>query len=209
MTLAYTGVRQVSRTSKVGNSHSGGTINEVLSTTQEIYDRQGRLYQVKEQAEANATNTTTTYTYDVGNRLSRVQQATSAATQNRWFTYDNRGFLTSEQHPEKGTSGNGTVTYSNYDARGPRAEQDGRPAQPDLHLRPRRAPDAGDRQRRPVAQDVHLWHLRRRRLEDERPAGDGDALQLRGRAVQRHGRDHRDLRLRRAGKGGLRAARRR
>jgi YD repeat-containing protein len=59
----------------------------------------GRLYQVKEQAETNATNTTTTYTYDVGNRLSRVQQATTAGTQNRWFTYDNRGFLSSEQHP--------------------------------------------------------------------------------------------------------------
>jgi YD repeat-containing protein len=118
VTLAYTGVRQVSRTSKVGNSQSSGTINEVLSTTQEFYDRQGRLYQVKEQAEADSTNTTTTYTYDVGNRLSRVQQATSAATQNRWFTYDNRGFLISEQHPEKGASGNGTVTYSSYDARG-------------------------------------------------------------------------------------------
>jgi RHS repeat-associated protein len=118
VTLAYTGVRHVSRTSKVGNSHSNGTIVEVLSTTQEIYDRQGRLYQVKEQAEADSTNTTTTYTYDVGNRLSRVQQATSVATQNRWFTYDNRGFLTSEQHPEKGASGNGTVNYSSYDARG-------------------------------------------------------------------------------------------
>ncbi|HWM95039.1 MAG TPA: RHS repeat-associated core domain-containing protein [Thermoanaerobaculia bacterium] len=118
VTLTYSGVRHVSRTSKVGNSHSGGTINEVLSTTQEIYDRQGRLLQVKEQAESNGTDTITTYSYDVGNRLSRVQQSTSAGTQNRWFTYDNRGFLTSEQHPEKGASGNGVVSYSNYDARG-------------------------------------------------------------------------------------------
>ena len=118
VTLAYSGIRHVSRTSKVGNSISGSTIDEVLSTTQEIYDYQGRLYQVREQAESNGSDTVTTYSYDIGNRLSRVQQATSAGTQNRWFTYDNRGFLTSEQHPEKGASGNGTVTYSNYDARG-------------------------------------------------------------------------------------------
>ena len=118
VSFVYSGIRQVNRTSKVGNSYSAGTINEVLATTQEIYDRQGRLYQVKEQAEADTSNTTTTYSYDVGNRLSRVLQSTSAGTQNRWFTYDNRGFLTSEQHPEKGTTGNGTVTYSNYDARG-------------------------------------------------------------------------------------------
>jgi hypothetical protein len=29
-----------------------------------------------------------------------------------------RGFLTSEQFPELGASGNGTIVYSNYDARG-------------------------------------------------------------------------------------------
>ncbi|MES1243845.1 MAG: RHS repeat-associated core domain-containing protein [Acidobacteriota bacterium] len=118
--LSYLGVRKVSRTSKVGNSITGSTINEVLSTTQELYDRQGRLYQVKEQAETNGNDTTTTYSYDVGNRLSRVQQTAAAGTQNRSFTYDNRGFLTSEQHPEKGDNpgGNGTVTYSQYDARG-------------------------------------------------------------------------------------------
>lgn len=116
--LYYTGVRQVSRNSKVGNALVGGAIDEVIASTQEVYDRQGRLYQVKEQAEADATNTNTYYSYDVGNRLSRVKQVTSKGTQNRWFTYDNRGFLTSEQHPEKGTAGDGIVTYSNYDARG-------------------------------------------------------------------------------------------
>ncbi len=120
VTLAYLGVRKVSRTSKVGNTITGTTINEVLSTTQEFYDRQGRLYQVKEQAESNGNDATTTYFYDAGNRLSRVRQVAVAGTQNRYFTYDNRGFLTSEQHPEKGADpgGNGTVTYSKYDARG-------------------------------------------------------------------------------------------
>ena len=38
--------------------------------------------------------------------------------QGRAFTYDNRGFLNWERHPEKGSSGNGTVNYSDYDARG-------------------------------------------------------------------------------------------
>ncbi len=120
VTLAYLGVRKVSRTSKVGNTITGSTINEVLATTQEFYDRQGRLYQVKEQAESNGNDATTTYFYDVGNRLSRVRQVAVAGTQNRYFTYDNRGFLVSEQHPEKGADpgGNGTVTYSKYDARG-------------------------------------------------------------------------------------------
>lgn len=117
ITFTYTGVRSVARAVKVGTSYSAGTVSESTATTTEVYDRQGRLYQVQEPAEANGT-TTTTYTYDVGNRLTRVQQATSLGTQNRWFTYDQRGFLLSEQHPEKGASGNGTVTYSNYDARG-------------------------------------------------------------------------------------------
>jgi YD repeat-containing protein len=31
---------------------------------------------------------------------------------------DNREFLITEQHPEKGVSGNGTVSYFGYDARG-------------------------------------------------------------------------------------------
>jgi RHS repeat-associated protein len=38
-------------------------------------------------------------------------------SQTRKFTYDNRGFLISEQLPEVGNSGNGTITYE-YDSRG-------------------------------------------------------------------------------------------
>ncbi|MES1244022.1 MAG: RHS repeat-associated core domain-containing protein [Acidobacteriota bacterium] len=120
VTLSYLGARKVTRTARVGNSLTGSAINEVLATTQEFYDRQGRLSEVREQADANGTDTTTTYFYDVGNRLRQVRQATSAGTQNRFFTYDNRGFLTGEQHPEKGADpgGNGVVSYSRYDARG-------------------------------------------------------------------------------------------
>ncbi|MGH9363043.1 MAG: hypothetical protein ACRD2T_14110, partial [Thermoanaerobaculia bacterium] len=127
VTLAYTGVRSVARTVKVGTSFGGGSVGEVAATTTELYDRQGRLRQVLEPAEASGGNTTTTYAYDVGNRLRQVTQATSAGTQTRLFTYDQRGYLLSERHPEKGgASGNGTVFFYNYDSRGHAArKQDG------------------------------------------------------------------------------------
>ena len=53
-------------------------------------------------------------------RLKRVRQGANGSLcgQERLFTYDNRGFLTSEKHPEKGASGNGTVSYLNYYSRG-------------------------------------------------------------------------------------------
>ncbi len=116
--LSYLGDQSVSRTIKVGRTQNAGTVNESPSTSEEIYDRQGRLWRVREPAEPAGTNTTTTYTYDAGNRLTRVSTATSAGTQNRSFGYDGRGFLSSETHPEKGPSGNGTVTYSQHDSRG-------------------------------------------------------------------------------------------
>jgi YD repeat-containing protein len=57
----------------------------------------------------------TEYAYDVGGRLVTVCANKSGTTcgQSRTFTYDNRGLLTSETHPE-----NGTTTYDGYDARG-------------------------------------------------------------------------------------------
>lgn len=47
-----------------------------------------------------------------------MMEAASTLTQIRTFTYDNRGFLLSESHPELGTTGNGTITYSNHDSQG-------------------------------------------------------------------------------------------
>ncbi|HEY6428057.1 MAG TPA: hypothetical protein VIX84_12605, partial [Acidimicrobiales bacterium] len=109
LTLVYHGVRQVDRRVAVA-----GPAGEQLQTTTEIYDRQGRLVQVQEPAGGTVTN----YGYDVGNRLAQVASSGSGTTQVRNFAYDNRGFLKSEQHPEKGPSGNGFVTHSGYDPRG-------------------------------------------------------------------------------------------
>ncbi len=114
VTLSYEGVRKITQTVKVATSTSG----ETNASTIEVYDRYGRLYEVTE-----PTNAKTRHDYDVGNRLVKVcQGATGAGTgtcgQQRLFNYDLRGFLLSEQHPEKGASGNGSVSYYNYDARG-------------------------------------------------------------------------------------------
>ena len=115
VTFSYLGDRQKARTAKVATTqHFDGTIIESSATTTERYDRQGRLWQV-----VQPINLTATHGYDVGNRLKTVALTSGPTTQNRVFTYDNRGFLNSEQHPEKGgPSGNGVVTYSGYDARG-------------------------------------------------------------------------------------------
>jgi RHS repeat-associated protein len=107
--LTYHGVREVDRT--VSIAVAGG---EQGATTREIYDAQGRLQQVQEPA----GGTVTTYGYDVGDRLSSVASTGSGATQTRSFSYDNRGFLLSEQHPEKGFNGNGFVTHGGYDPLG-------------------------------------------------------------------------------------------
>jgi YD repeat-containing protein len=85
-------------------------------TTTERMDRYGRLWYVQE-----PNGTVTAYGYGVTGALGRVCMnatlaggALSTATcgQERRFAYDNRGFLTSETHPE-----NGTISYS-YDASG-------------------------------------------------------------------------------------------
>ena len=114
---AYLGARRTQRTVRIGTAYNAtsGNVTESLATTTEIYDIHGRLAQV---TEPNGVHTT--YRYDGADRLRRVCQGATASTcgQQRHFTYDNRGFLTSEQHPEKGASGNGVVTYSSFDARG-------------------------------------------------------------------------------------------
>lgn len=111
VTLSYQGVRQVSRTVKIATNAGG---SETPSTTTEVYDRHGRLISVTEPSGSGGAAVTTSYGYDVGNRLTSV----STPPQSRSFTYDRAGLLQSETHPEKGASGNGTVSYPQYDSRG-------------------------------------------------------------------------------------------
>jgi hypothetical protein len=118
VTIANGGAQTVTRTVTVGTTLAGGVVSESPATTTERYDRQGRLYQVTEPSGTGGANVTTTYGYDVGNRLSAVSTTSAGVTQTRSFNYDQRGFLLSETHPEKGTAGNGTVSYSLYDSRG-------------------------------------------------------------------------------------------
>lgn len=108
ITFSYTGDRVAVRSATVGTALVGGLVSETSVSITERRDRQGRLSQL-----VDATGTTT-YGYDPAGRLSSV----NLSGQLRSFVYDGRGFLTSETHPEKGASGNGTVTYSRYDAAG-------------------------------------------------------------------------------------------
>lgn len=113
--LDYDGVRRVVRQTKVGT-----TAGETYVAHESVADAFGRLVRVSEPATAAANHLTGAYSYDVAGRLTRVllTAADSGLTQERLFTYDNRGFLLSETHPELGAAGGGTTTYSGFDAAG-------------------------------------------------------------------------------------------
>lgn len=107
VTFTYTGDRVTTRTFAV--AMPGNALDTLVQVTEER-DRSGRLVKVTEDAtEKSGTPLTTEYTYDVGNRLTTVTMATQPS---RTFTYDRRGLLTSEWHPES------NATSYQYDARG-------------------------------------------------------------------------------------------
>jgi YD repeat-containing protein len=114
-TVAFAGIRRVARSVSVGETLSGGTVQPATAMTTEIYDRAGRLIEVDEPD----TISKASYGYDAADRLTSVSMVdlvadpTSAHPQTRSFSYDGRGLLKSEQHPE-----NGTTYYKNYDSRG-------------------------------------------------------------------------------------------
>lgn len=115
-TYAYTGVGMRQRSSLIRTSGTGQTLVQTTSTTTEKYDRRGRLYQVIEPSTTGGA--TTTYAYAPEGQLAQaIMTGGPEGTQTRTFSYDGRGFLVSEQHPELGTSGNGSTTYT-YDATG-------------------------------------------------------------------------------------------
>ncbi|MEP0773367.1 MAG: RHS repeat protein, partial [Acidobacteriota bacterium] len=104
--FAYTGVRLLARTV---------TVSGQAATTEEEYDRHGRLRRLKEPIAAGLE---ATYTYDVGDRLTGATLVGGAQSQNRTWSYDGRGLLRQETVPEIGAEGHGTIFYPRYDARG-------------------------------------------------------------------------------------------
>jgi RHS repeat-associated protein len=102
-TMTYEGVSALTKSATI-HLAAGDTV----VPTRETYDRHGRLL----------STTGASYLYDVGGRLRQVSMAGENGTQYRTFTYDRRGLLMSEMHPELGTSGGSSITYSNYDSLG-------------------------------------------------------------------------------------------
>lgn len=113
--IAYNGTSTVTRTTKVRTGGDATTLTLTDAVTTEEYDRQGRLIRVTEpQQSVGGSRPITEYEYDVGGRLKTVcANKTTSCGQTRTLSYDGRGLLTSETHPESGTT-----TYVAYDARG-------------------------------------------------------------------------------------------
>ncbi|MEO8197599.1 MAG: RHS repeat-associated core domain-containing protein [Thermoanaerobaculia bacterium] len=121
ISFVYSGVRTVQTEQKL--SLTIGAADQCVRR-KERFDRLGRLDRVEEAFSACTAGgtpaTATEYSFDEAGHVVKVCQDKVGTTcnQQRLFSYDNRGFLTSEQHPEKGATGQGLVSYSCYDARG-------------------------------------------------------------------------------------------
>ena len=109
--LTYAGARAVTREVSIASNLVGG---ETRATTVELYDHLGRLFRVWEPSAPGGSSTNTNYFYDAAGRLTSARLLdTDGFVQRRDFSYDGRGFLLSETHPE-----NGLTIYSVYDPRG-------------------------------------------------------------------------------------------
>ncbi len=121
VTFTFAGTRRVTETRQVELATGLGPATRIRQL-----DSHGRIRQLLEpsgQPETKAVSVSggkmvaTDYFYDVGNRLTRIVSG-SSVSQTRQMTYDGRGFLLNESHPEKGISGNGTVYYYDRDSLG-------------------------------------------------------------------------------------------
>ncbi|MEM1206842.1 MAG: hypothetical protein AAGN66_26650, partial [Acidobacteriota bacterium] len=110
--ITHEGVRRVTTKVKVARPWGEAYVSRVREA-----DSHGRLRRTEEPSGPQDAMTPTTYAYDVASRLTRVRSG-SGTVQERLYVYDNRGFLLSETHPEKGATGNGTVTYGARDSQG-------------------------------------------------------------------------------------------
>ena len=109
-TTQYTGGSNVTSLVSVATSRSGSAFGYTTSTTSQDLDSQGRVLAVTE-----SNGVKTSYGYDIGGHLASVcmNDSGGGCGQVRSFSYDNRGFLVSESHPE-----NGTTSYLQTDSRG-------------------------------------------------------------------------------------------
>jgi len=125
--LSYQGVREVRRTRQIATGAENGAL--APSTTIEQYDANGRLVRVIEPLTCRSAispcpdadrGPVSEYSYNVLGNLARVcgNAVNGNCTQLRLFNYDGRGFLTSEQTPERGVNGNAITGHSLYDSRG-------------------------------------------------------------------------------------------
>lgn len=114
VSFVYNGIRSVRRTEKVRTSGNAFTINQSSATYIQEFDRYGRMWRVTEPSGGLVA----TYQYDVAGRLVKAT-VVGNGTQVRQFSYDGRGFLNGERHPEKSSAQNGGwINYGNHDARG-------------------------------------------------------------------------------------------
>ena len=101
-----------------GLNTATGAIQQQKSPVGQVFDDRGRLVEVRElqgsQVDPSTPTVFTKYEYDEGDRLVRVDMIRPEGTQVRTFTYDGRGLLRSETHPEK----TGLVKHLRYDALG-------------------------------------------------------------------------------------------
>ena len=107
-TRRYSGIRQVIVEQMVGNDEVGGAIDFKTARTTTDQDRYGNALRVA------APRSTTTFEYDARNRI----RLSRRGAQVRRFTFDGRGFLTQEAHPEIGLVGNGVTVWSDFDVAG-------------------------------------------------------------------------------------------
>lgn len=125
----YFGVRRTRRIIRgvMTPGATTGTGVERDATFWEHYDIHGRLERVREPSGIGDALVATFYGYDEGGRLAgvsttaTVQEISGAqvsVTQIRSFDYDGIGNLRGETHPELGASGNGTITYGDYNSKG-------------------------------------------------------------------------------------------
>jgi YD repeat-containing protein len=108
VTAQFKGDVQRQITTKVFTSTDPAAAPSSVTTTERL-DAEQRVFRLTE-----ANGTVTSYQYGVTGALTHVcmNDLNGTCGQERTFAYDNRGFLTSENHPE-----NGTISYT-YDAGG-------------------------------------------------------------------------------------------